>query len=108
VWRPLTSEKLSFSWKRFTSSSTLGARKKGLPNRNDGANPIPVSAGTEDGIAERGRFSREYVRWNSFSLFEVIVLNRLRFKTLIFDGPSTPFAELPYVGTSKVWLVFFE
>ena len=55
----MTIEKLSLTWKRLTSSSTLGARKNGLPNRNDGANPMPVSAGIVDGVAERGRFSRE-------------------------------------------------
>ena len=61
VCAPLTSVKLSFTWKRFTSSSTLGARKNGLPNRNDGANPMPVSAGIVDGVAERGRDSRDSV-----------------------------------------------
>ena len=59
VCLPVTIEKLSLIWKRFTSSSTPGCRKYGLPNRNDGANPIPVSAGIFDGVGERGRFSRE-------------------------------------------------
>src|SRR6185295_18640779 len=82
--------------------------KNGLPNRNDGANPMPVSAGIADGVADLGRFSRENVRWSSLSLVGVSVLNRFAFSTLIFEGPSIPFAELPYVATSNVWLVFFE
>src|SRR5262245_13023171 len=101
-------EKLSFTWMRCTSSSMVGARKKGLPNRNVVAKPIAVSAGTDDGTADRGRSSREYVTWNSLSLFAVTVVNRFRFATLIFDGPSTPLAEFPYVATSNVWFVFFE
>ncbi len=88
-------EKLSLIWNRFTSSSTVGARKNGFPNRNVVPNPIAVSAGIEDGVAERGRSSREYVRWSSFSLFAVTVVNRFAFRMLIFDGPSMPFAELP-------------
>ncbi len=86
----------------------FGARKKGLPKRNVVAKPMAVSAGTDDGVADRGRSSREYVTWNSFSLFEVTVLNRFTFRTLIFDGPSMPLAEFPYVATSNVWFVFFE
>ncbi|PYQ93417.1 MAG: hypothetical protein DMF96_29935 [Acidobacteria bacterium] len=104
----MTIEKLSFTWKRLTSSSTFGARKNGLPKRNVVVKPMAVSAGTDDGTADRGRLSREYVRWNSFSLLAVIVLNRLTFNTLIFDGPSVPLAEFPYVATSNVWFVFFE
>src|SRR4029453_3766011 len=95
VCLPMMREKLSFSWNRFISSSTLGARKNGLPNRNVVVNPIAVSAGTVDGVADRGRSSREYVKWNSFKRFAVSVLNRLTLKTLIRDGPSVPFAELP-------------
>ena len=79
-----------------------------MPKRNEGANPAPVSAGTEDAVADRGRSSREYVTWNSFNRLAVTVLNRLTFRTLIFEGPSMPFAEFPYVATSKVWFVFFE
>src|SRR5438105_8688255 len=106
--RPMTIETLSLTWTRFTSSSTFGARKKGLPKRNVVAKPMAVSAGTEDGTADRGRLSREYVRCSSFNLVAVSVLNRFTLATLIFAGPSMPFAESPYVATSKVWLVFFE
>src|SRR5207249_3740813 len=95
VWRPVTMEKLSFNWNRLTSSSMFGARKNGFPKRNDGTKPMPVSAGTPDGVAERGRFSREYVKWNSFSRLEVTVVNRLAFTRLIFDGPSVPLADAP-------------
>ena len=52
-------EKLSFTWNRFTVSSTFGAMKNGLPKRNVVANPIAVSAGTVDAVADRGRSSRE-------------------------------------------------
>ena len=93
---PVTIEKLSFTWKRFTSSSTFGARKNGLPKRNVGAEAHRrCRPGLIDGVAERGRSSREYVKWNSFSLFVGEVLNRLTFSTLIFDGPSVPLAEVP-------------
>src|SRR5437867_1209072 len=101
-------ERLSFTCTRFTSSSMFGARKNGLPNRNVVAKPMAVSAGTVEGTAERGRLSREYVAWNSFSLLALTVLNRFKLRTLILEGPSMPFAEVPYVATSKVWLVFFE
>ena len=70
--------------------------------RNEVAKPIAVSAGSDEGVAERGRPSREYVKWSSFSLLAVTVVKRLTFSTLIFDGPSMPFAELPYVATSNV------
>src|SRR5262249_44700735 len=101
-------EKLSLIWKRLISSSMFGPRKNGLPKRKVVANPIAVSAGTFESIADRGRFSREYVMWNSLSFSEDRVLKRLRLRTLILDGPSIPFADVPYVATSKVWLVFFE
>src|SRR5512137_1660380 len=52
VWLEVTMEKLSLTWKRLISSSTFGPRKKGLPKRNVVANPIPVSGGTLEGIAE--------------------------------------------------------
>ena len=60
VCLPVTIEKLSLSWNRLTSSSTLGAMKNGLPNRNDGANPMPVSAGMTTGwrSADDSRASR--------------------------------------------------
>src|SRR5262245_40325464 len=95
VCLPWTIEKLSLNWKRVISSSTLGARKNGLPNRNVVEKPIAVSGGTFEGIAERGRSSREYVMWNSLSLVADTVVKRLMFPTLIFDGPSMPFAEVP-------------
>src|SRR6185295_5992247 len=95
VCLPATIEKLSFTWNRLITSSTFGPRKNGLPKRNEVPKPIAVSAGTFELTAERGRFSREYVRWNSFSLVPETVLNRLRFATLIFEGPSMPFAEVP-------------
>ena len=56
---PETIERLFFTWNRLTSSSTVGARKNGLPNRNDVAKPMAVSAGTDEAVAERGRLSRE-------------------------------------------------
>src|SRR5438093_9099937 len=93
---------------RLTTSSMFGARKNGLPKRNVVANPIPVSAGTDEGVAERGRSSREYVTCSSFSRLAVTVLNRFTFRTLIFDSPSMPFAEYPYVGTSKCLLGFYD
>src|SRR5262245_36081124 len=108
VCAPATIEKLFLTWNRFTSSSMLGPRKNGLPKRNVVPKPIAVSAGTDDVTALRGRFSREYVTCSSFNLFVVTVLNRLTFSTLIFDGPSVPLAELPYVATSNVWFVFLE
>ena len=37
----------------------LGARKNGFPKRNVVLKPIAVSAGTDDGLADRGRSSRE-------------------------------------------------
>jgi hypothetical protein len=36
------------------------------------------------------------------------VEKRFALKALIFDGPSMPLAELPYVATSNVWFVFRE
>ncbi len=59
VCAPLTIEKLFFTCTRLTTSSTFGARKNGLPKRNVVAKPIAVSAGTDEGTADRGRFSRE-------------------------------------------------
>jgi hypothetical protein len=56
---------------------------------------MAVSAGTFEGTAERGRFSREYVRWNSFKRLVDTVEKRLALKTLIFEAPSMPFAEVP-------------
>ena len=89
-------EKLSLIWKRFTSSSTFGARKNGLPKRNVGAESrCRCRRESLDGVAERGRSSRENVKWNSFSLFALTVLNRFTFRMLIFDGPSVPLAEVP-------------
>ena len=44
----------------------------------------------------------------AFGLLALTVENRFTFATLIFDGPSMPFAEVPYVGTSNVWFGFFE
>src|SRR5258707_2784647 len=108
VCRPVTTEKLSCNGNRCIRSSTFGARKNGLPNRNVVPNPMAVSAGTDDRVAERGRSSREYVTWSSFNRLAVTVLKRFRFNTLILPGPSVPLAEVPYVATSKVWLVFFE
>ena len=63
----MTTEKLSLSCVRQISSSTFGCRKNGLPNRKLGANPMPVSAARFDWLAVRGRVSREYVKWSSFS-----------------------------------------
>src|SRR4029453_17111476 len=105
---PRMIERVSLNCTRLTTSSTLGARKKGLPKRNVVANPIAVSAGTDEDTADRGRFSREYVACASFSMLARTVLNRLRLNTLILDGPSMPLAELPYVATSKVWFSFLE
>jgi hypothetical protein len=73
----------------------FGPRKNGLPKRKVVAKPIAVSAGTFEGIAERGRSSREYVTWNSLSFVADSVLKRLTLPTLIFDGPSMPFADVP-------------
>src|SRR5688572_23185349 len=95
VCRPLMIDRLSLNWNRCISSSTFGPRKNGLPKRNVVPKPIAVSAGTLESTAERGRDSREYVKWNSFSRFDDIVVNRLTLKTLILDGPSMPLAELP-------------
>ncbi len=95
VWAPWTMVTLSFTWKRFTSSSTLGAMKNGLPNRNEGANPTPVSAGMLDAVATRGRDSRDSVMWNSFNFVAVSEVNRLALSRLIFDGPSVPLAVVP-------------
>ena len=95
VWAPRTIVKLSFTWKRFTSSSTLGAMKNGLPNRNDGANPIAGVRGNAGRGRQRGRDSRDSVMWNSFSFVAVSEVNRFALSRLIFDGPSVPLAVVP-------------
>src|SRR5262245_42572181 len=95
-------EKLSFRCVRHNNSSISGPKKNGLPNLNVVPKPIAVSAGTFEGIAERGRNSRVYEKWPSFNIVAETVVNRLTLKLLIFDGPSMPLAEVPYVGTSKV------
>ena len=77
------------------SSSIVGSRKNGLPNRKVVAKPIAVSAGTFEVTAERGRSSRVYEKCASFSIVGESVEKRLTLKLLIFDGPSMPFAELP-------------
>ena len=59
VWRPFTHDTLSFNCTRHRCSSTPGCRKNGLPNRNVGPNPIPVSEVRFDSTALRGRSSRE-------------------------------------------------
>ena len=64
--------------------------------------PIAVSAGTLELTAARGRSSREKVKWASFTFLGETVVKKFTFTALIFDGPSMPLAELPYVGTSKV------
>src|SRR5205809_28281 len=101
-------EKLSLSCTRQISSSTVGWRKNGLPNRKVLTKPIAVSAGTFDVVAERGRDSREYVKCASFSFVADSELNMFRLNRLIFEGPSVPFADVPYVATSNVWFWFFE
>src|SRR5215831_893282 len=101
-------EKLSFTCVRQLNSSIAGCRKNGAPKRNVVAKPIAVSAGTLDATASRGRSSRVYEKCASFTIVDETVEKRLTFTLLILDGPSIPFAELPYVATSKVWLVFFE
>src|SRR6267378_2646043 len=101
-------EKLSFRSVRQRSSSIVGFRKKGLPNLKVVPNPIAVSAGTLEVTALRGRNSRVYEKWPSFNLVGEMVLKRFTLKLFIFEGPSIPLAEFPYVATSNVWLVFFE
>src|SRR5215471_1230550 len=101
-------EKESLICVRQISSSTFGSRKNGKPKRNVVAKPIAVSAGMFEATAERGRSSRVYEKCASFTIVDETVEKRLTFTLLIFDGPSIPFAELPYVATSKVWFVFFE
>src|ERR1043166_9420893 len=102
LWLPDTIEKLSFTSVRHSSSSIVGFRKKGLPNLNVVANPIAVSAGTFESIAARGRNSRVYEKCASFTFVGDTVLKRFMLRLLIFDGPSMPFAETPYVATSNV------
>jgi hypothetical protein len=78
------------------SSSTFGCRKNGSPNRNDGLNPMPVSAASPDPAEVRGRLSREYVKCASFTIRVESVVNQLRFITLIRAGsPSMPLADGP-------------
>jgi hypothetical protein len=89
-------EKLSLICDRQKVSSMFGARKNGLPNRKLGPNPTPVSAGTFDCTAARGRTSRRYVKCASFTFVAEIELNKLTLKRWIFvKSPSMPFAELP-------------
>src|ERR1700704_5405868 len=89
VWLPCTIEKLSRISVCQKSSSDLGSWKKGWPTRNESEEPnepIEVS-GTLDGLtAERGRFSREYVKCASFSLVAEIVLNQFVLMAWILDG----------------------
>src|SRR5262245_59740612 len=109
LWLPEMIERLSFRWVRKNTSSRLGWRKKGVPKRKEGSKPRPTSAAKCDGVSGRGRVSREYVKWNSFSMEVEIVTNRFAFTTWIRVGsPSVPVAEVPYVSTSKVWFSFFE
>jgi hypothetical protein len=56
---------------------------------------MAVSAGIFEGVVALGRFSREYVKCASFTDVGEMVVNRFAFSTLIFDGPSVPFAEVP-------------
>ena len=86
----------------------MGSRKKGWPTRKLGTKPIAVSGTLEALAVPRGRFSREYVKWASFSMVLESVLNQLVFTAWIRDGPSVPFAVVPYVGTSNVWLAFLD
>ena len=96
VCDPSTSDRLSLICVRQISSSTFGCRKKGLPKRNVGSNPIPVSAARFDSTAVRGRLSREYVKCASFSIREESVVNQFRLAILMRAGsPSMPFAEVP-------------
>ena len=115
VCEPLTIETLSLNCVRQISSSTFGCRKKGLPKRNVGTKPIPVSAARFEGTAVRGRFSREYVKCASLSIRDDSVVNQFRLAMLIRAGsPSMPFAEVPYVATSNVsfslreWLKLYD
>src|SRR5207248_2227997 len=101
-------EKLSRACVRLKTSSIVGARKNGWPNRKVGPNPMAVSAGTFEVVAARGRSSLEKLKCPSFTFLLETLVNRLKFTALILDGPSVPFAEVPYVGTSKVWLGLFE
>src|SRR5262249_28422777 len=95
-------EKLSLTWVRHSNSSIAGLIKNGLPNLNVVPNPMAVSGGTFDVTATRGRNSRVYEKWASFNFVGETVVKRLTLMLLIFDGPSMPLAELPYVGTSNV------
>ncbi len=83
VCAPRTNEMLSFICARQISSSTFGCRKNGLPKRNVGTKPIPVSAASFEGAAVRGRVSREYVKCASLSVREDRVVNQFRFATLM-------------------------
>ncbi len=96
VCAPRTSDRLFLSCVRQISSSTFGCRKKGLPNRNVGPNPIPVSAFRFESTAVRGRLSREYVKCISFSMRLDRVENQFRLTTLMRAGsPSMPLADVP-------------
>ena len=81
---------------RQISSSTVGWMKYGLPNRNEGANPMPVSAARFEAAAVRGRVSREYVTCASFSILDEMVVNQFRLPTWMRAGsPSMPLADVP-------------
>src|SRR5437773_11001849 len=108
VWPPDMSVKLSRAWIRQKSSSMVGCRKNGLPKRNVVTNPIAVSAGTFEGVAERGRSAFEYVKCPSLSLVGETVEKRFRFTAWILAGPSIRFAEFPEGATSKVSCSFRE
>src|SRR5262249_3331190 len=82
--------------------------KNGCPKRKVVVKPIAVSAGTLDLTAARGRASRPEVKWPSFTFLGGTGGKKFRFTPLIFNGPSMPFAELPEVGTSKVWFSLRE
>ncbi len=87
---------LSLSCVRQISSSTFGCRKNGLPNRNEGTKPMPVSAARLESTAVRGRVSREYVKCASLTIRVESVVNQFMFTTLISAGsPSMPLAEVP-------------
>ena len=73
VCAPLMIDKLSLNWNRFISSSTLGPRKNGLPNRNVVPKPIAVSAGMFDGTADRGAI---FARVGEVELVEAIRAQR--------------------------------
>jgi len=76
-------EKLSFKCVRHSNSSTVGLRKNGCPNRNVVANPIAVSAGTFEVIAERGRNSRVYEKCASFNnVGEIVEIDELVFEVI--------------------------